>query len=176
MKKLLMSLGVSTTAIGVAVLLILPSLGNCQSLPRLEHQGRSLSNNSYIYLVDIGEGRLSLKCLTDNTTCCNDSTVGGWRDERGKTFNLLENETTCLYVTREYGVISLQHKRNCSDYTSGLWRCDIPDFSGEMQSLYVYIGQGNNGELAVFVYIHLNTSTFNRTTESLGVYELYSTH
>ena len=46
----------------------------------------------------------------------------------------------CIYVTRGDGVISLHRKRGCTDHTSGLWRCDIPDSSGEMQSLYAYIG------------------------------------
>ena len=42
-------------------------------------------------------------------------------------------------------MISLNGKWHCSNYTSGLWRCDIPDSSGEMQSLYAYIG--DDGQL-----------------------------
>ena len=37
-------------------------------------------------------------------------------------------------------MIGLHRKmRGCSDHTSGLRRCDIPDSSGEMRSLYIYI-------------------------------------
>ena len=125
-------------------LLSLVSLGNCQSLPQFKHEGYFLSNNSYIYYNDIGDdigGRnLSLKCVTDSVNCCNNSAVGSWRDESGRPVYQGADGTTCLYVTRGDGVISLNQKRGCNDHTSGLWRCDIPDSSGEMQSLYVYIG------------------------------------
>ena len=132
------------TVVLFVLLLSLVSLGNCQSLPQFEHEGHLLSNNSYIYSndIDIGDGGDSaLKCVTDNVSCCNNSTVGGWRDESGRPVYQGADGTTCLYVTRGDGVISLHRKRGCTDHTSGLWRCDIPDSSGEMQSLYAYIGQ-----------------------------------
>ena len=124
----------------VWVFIFVLGLGNCQSLPKFEHQRRSLSNNSYIYYPDIGDGDSSLKCVTDNVNCCNSSDVGGWRDERGEPVYEGADGITCLYVTRGDGVISLHRKRLCTNHTSGLWRCDIPDSSGEMQSLYIYIG------------------------------------
>ena len=113
----------------------------CQSLPQFENEGHFLSNNSYIYYPDIGDDRdRALKCVTDSVNCCNNSTVGGWRDESGRQVYQGADGATCLYVTRGDGVISLHRKRGCTDHTSGLWRCDIPDSSGEMQSLYAYIG------------------------------------
>ena len=139
------------TVVLFILLLSLVSFGNCQSLPQFEHLGFDLSNNSYIYSVDIGDGgrNLSLKCVTDSVNCCNNSTVGGWRDESGRPVYEGADGTTCLHVTRGDGVISLHHKkRNCSDHTSGLWRCDIPDSSREMQSLYIYISNTrSHGEL-----------------------------
>ena len=123
----------------VWVFIILLGLGNCQSLPKFEHQRRSQPNNSYIYYYDIRDGDSSLRCVTDKVTCCNSSTVGGWRDEQGEPVYEGADGTSCVYVTRGYGVISLHRKWGCSDHTSGLWRCDIPDSSGEMQSLYIYI-------------------------------------
>ena len=78
--------------------------------------------------------------MTDNVNCCNSSIVGGWRDEGGDPVYKGADGTSCLYATRGYGVISLSRNRSCtSDHTSGLWRCDIPDSSGEMQSLHIYI-------------------------------------
>ena len=76
--------------------------------------------------------------MTNNVSCCNGSDVGGWRDEGGSVVQEVDRDT-CLYVTREYKEINLNRKLGCTDHTSGLWRCDIPDFSGEMQSLYIYI-------------------------------------
>ena len=130
------------------LLLSLVSLGNCQSLPQFEHLGFDLSNNSYIYSIDIGYGDGALNCVTNSSVnCCNNTDVGGWRDESGTPVYQGADGTTCLYVTRGDGVISLH--RNCSDHTPGLWRCDIPDSSGEMQNLYIYISNrvSSHGEL-----------------------------
>ena len=138
---LLFTTSTTMTVVLFILLLSLLSLGNCQSLPHFEHKPYPLSNNSYIYYNDIGDGDYALKCVTDSVNCCNNSAVGGWRDESGRPVYQGADGTTCLYVTRGDGVISLHHKRGCTDHTSGLWRCDIPDSSGEMQSLYAYIGQ-----------------------------------
>ena len=128
------------TVVLFILLLSLLSLGNCQSLPHFKQEGQFLSNNSYIYYNDIGYGDRALNCVTNSSdNCCYNSTVGGWGDESGRPVYQGADGTTCLYVTRGYGVISLRRKRGCSDHTSGLWRCDIPDSSGEMQSLYIYI-------------------------------------
>ena len=113
---------------------------NCQSQPQLKHGRYPLPNNSYIYYPDIRDREQTLKCVTDNVNCCNSSDVVNWRDERGEPVYEGADGTSCLYVTRGDGVISLHRKRGCSDHTSGLWRCDIPDSSGEMQNIYIYIG------------------------------------
>ena len=131
-----MSLKHAVLVAAVALLSVL----KCQSLTQFEHDGYNLSNNSYIYSPDIGDGDRALKCVTDSDNCCNNSTVGGWRDESGRPVYQGADGTTCLYVTRGDGVISLHRKRGCYDHTSGLWRCDIPDSSGELQSIYTYIG------------------------------------
>ena len=142
----------SVLVTAIALLLVRSS----QALPLLEHEGLHLSNNSYVYYNDIGDR--ALKCVTDNVNCCNNTDVGGWRDESGRPVYQGADGTTCLYVTRGDGVISLHHKRGCSDHTSGLWRCDIPDSSGEMQSLYAYISnRRSHGELYYYTtswYLH----------------------
>ena len=121
--------------------LVLLTAVNCQSQPlQLKHGRYPLSNNSYIYYPDIRDRDQTLKCVTDNVNCCNNSIVGGWRDESGRPVYEGADGTTCLYVTRGDRVTSLHRKSRCTDHTSGLWRCDIPDSSGEMQSLYIYIG------------------------------------
>ena len=123
----------------------------CQTLSHFEHGRRNLSNNSYIYYPDIDDKGFTLKCVTKNVNCCNDSDVGGWRDERGRKFQGNDG-IACLNVTRGDGVISLHRTRGCRDHTSGLWECDIPHSSGEMQNLYAYTGNdhsGSNGRIKI---------------------------
>ena len=114
-----------------------------------EHFGHPLSNNSFTWYRDIGGGGFALKCVTDNVNCCSD--IGNWTDWRGIPEQEGTNGASCLYITRGDGVISLHRKSGCTDHTSGLWRCDIPDSSGEMQSLYIFISnEGSHGELDYF--------------------------
>ena len=122
----------------IFLLFLLSIRTNCMSLPYLEHGNNSLPNNSYInYFYDNLNG--TLKCVTDNVDCCNDTSVGNWRDVRGSPVQEGRDGTSCLYVTRGDGEISLNRKSGCFDHTSGMWRCDIPDSSEDMQSLYIYI-------------------------------------
>ena len=163
------------TVVLFILLLSLVSLGNCQSLPQLKQETLFLSNNSYIYYNDIGDGDRALNCVTNSSVnCCNNTDVGGWRDESGRPVYQGADGTTCLYVTRGDGVISLH--RNCSDHTSGLWRCDIPDSSGEMQSLYIYISDRKSHGMLHCLLCMLSYIYFHRTTKQLSVYELHSTH
>ena len=46
-----------------------------QSLPLFEHEGLGLSNNSFIYYPDIGDGRYALKCVTGTVNCCNNQVL-----------------------------------------------------------------------------------------------------
>ena len=66
-----------------SIVIALMSVVSCQSLPQLEHDGRSQPNNSYIYYRDITRRYSALKCVTDNVDCCNDASVGNWKDVRG---------------------------------------------------------------------------------------------
>ena len=127
-----------------SVVLIL-LIATCWSQPRFELSGGTVRNNSYICYDDIiyyekmneDDG---LKCVTDHRDCCHDTNVSNWRDERGELVQEGADDGTCLYVTRGDGEISLNRRNSdCIPPTSGLWRCDIPDSSGEIQSLYIYI-------------------------------------
>ena len=117
----------------------LVTLASSQSLPQFQIHESNLTNNSYIYFANIGEEDGALKCATDCINCCLELDVGNWRDERGLAVHQGADETTCLYVTRGQGVISLNRRRGCTPETSGLWRCNIPDSSEVMQSIYIYI-------------------------------------
>ena len=127
----------------LTVVILFNTLVYCQSLPQLHHGSEVLPNNSFIYYARISVGEGSLKCVTDSVNCCSDSDVGNWRDERGGAVQQGADEATCLYVTRGQGEVSLNHNNSdCIPETSGLWRCDVPDSSGENQSIYIYISNG----------------------------------
>ena len=126
-------------------------LATSQSSPHFESVGHSLENNSYIPYTSILHEARALKCVTDNVTCCNDSDVGNWRDERGLAVHQGADEATCLYVTRRQRVVSLNRKSDCIPRTSGLWRCDIPDSSEVMQTIYIYISNDTISGKTAFI-------------------------
>ena len=122
------------------VVVVFSALVNCQLLPQFELGSHVLPNNSFIYYDSISVGEGSLKCVTDSYNCCSDSDVGNWSDERGRAVQQGADEATCLYVTRGQGEVSLnRNNSDCIPETSGLWRCDVPDFNEEIQSIYIYI-------------------------------------
>ena len=123
------------------VFVVSGALANTEPVPRFESEGGNhiLTNNSYIHYTSISHGDRALKCVTDGVNCCTDSGVGNWRDERGRAVHQGADGATCLYVTRGQEVVSLNRKSDCIPDASGLWRCDISDSSGMMQSIYIYI-------------------------------------
>ena len=40
-------------------------------------------------------------------------------------------------------MVSVNRKSDCIPESLGLWRCDIPDSSEVMQSIYIYISNDN---------------------------------
>ena len=121
---------------------------NCQPVPRLKQDNRVIPNNSYILYSNITTGDRALKCVTDSADCCTDPDVGNWRDERGRAVQQGANGATCLYVTRGQGEVSLNRIACVPD--PGLWRCDIPDSSGMIQIMYIYIGNDSSGEFPLY--------------------------
>ena len=125
---------------------------SCKSLPHLQRLTNHWNNNSYIYYENIGDGIKAVMCVTDSS---NESAV--WRDVRGIPVQEGRDGTSCLYVTRGDGEISLNRRdSDCSPESSGLWRCDVPDSSGLIQSLYIYISNNRSydGE-CIFLMTHL---------------------
>ena len=93
-----------------------------------------------------------LKCVADSDGCCHDTNVSNWRDERGELVQEEADDGSCLYVTRGDGEISLNRRNSDCILPTGLWRCDIPDSSGEIQSLYIYIcNDESNGKYKLFL-------------------------
>ena len=116
-----------------------------QTYPRFEFRGNVLTNNSYVLRgilnspTAIGDGvNNSLHCVTNYTNCCNSgSGMGNWYDKSGMEVSDQADGDSDYYVTRGDGVVYLNRKGHGD---SGIWRCDIPDNSGRIQSIYIYKG------------------------------------
>ena len=116
--------------------------------PQFEFRDNVLPNNSYVQEdspTAIGEGvSNSLHCVTDYMNCCNSgSGMGNWYDPTGVEVSEQADGDSDSYVTRGDGVVYLNLRR-CGQ--SGMWQCDIPDNSGQTQSIYIYIGTGKDGK------------------------------
>ena len=121
--------------------LLLVAEASCQSVLWVENEAQErMENNSYIYYTNISDGDNALRCITTISDCCTDSDDGDWRDETGTVVHQGPDDSSCLYVTRGPGVISLNRNSDCIPDTSGLWRCDIADYN---DSFYIYISNDN---------------------------------
>ena len=112
------------------------------SYPHFELGDRVLTNNSYIDREVIGVGvNNSLRCVTNYSDCCAGSDVGNWFNRDGNEAHQGVDNAD-LYVTRGEGVIYLNR---ITEGAPGMWRCDIPDSDGMMQSIYIYLGTPTTG-------------------------------
>ena len=125
-------------------ILVLVVIARSQSYyPQFEIKGDVLVNNSFIVRPRIGEGHNdSLHCVTDNSDCCSNG-EGDWYDETGGEVQQGQvGDSDRVYVTRGDEVVYLNRRRGG---TSGMWRCDIPDSTGVLQSIYIYLGTPDTG-------------------------------
>ena len=137
----IMARAVLCVAVSFAVLIS----AHCQTevpYPRFEFMESVLPNNSYIHRGQMQEGSDSLMCVTTYSACCNDPPTGNWFNQLGQPVHQGLDGATTLYVTRGSGVVRLHR---IIGGLSGLWRCDIPDESGNLQSLYIYTGTSTTG-------------------------------
>lgn len=133
----------------VLICLLCAVLGVHSQYPQLNHDTNIYHNNSFIEGASIGQqsqGGSPLQCQTNYTSCCNNN--GSWTDPGGQPVHEGVSGATNFYVTRGTGVINLNR---ISGGSSGMWRCDIPDSSGVMQSMYIYIGGDDTGKVPVLV-------------------------
>ena len=89
--------------------------------------------------------------MTDNSDCCRNG-EGNWYNETGGEIQQGSvGDSDRLYVTRGDGVVYLNRRTLGS---SGMWRCDIPDSNGVLQSIYIYLGTPDTGiYLVVFLVL-----------------------
>ena len=104
------------------------------------------TNNSVVTITDIGTGNAALICTTTNLACCLSTDGSHWYFPDGST---VQRHGTTHYRTRTVnngivGTVSLH--RNPGATLTGVFHCDIPDASRDLQRLYVGIYTATTGE------------------------------
>ena len=112
-------------------------------------RGVHYPNNSEVLLTDIAKGDNALLCLTENTQCCTvrGNLIGGplgeWYFPNGSA--LSSNSGNSIYTKRNTGVVRLNRRNNAQSPT-GVYRCEIPDASGNNQTTFIGVNTiGNQG-------------------------------
>ena len=104
------------------------------------------TSNSVVTITDIGTGSAALICTTTRTGCCISTDGSHWYFPDG---SAVQRTGTTYYRTRTItsgpgGTVRLN--RNPGATMTGVFRCDIPDANGDLQSLYVGIYTATTGE------------------------------
>ena len=114
----------------VTVLLLSLVEVHSQTFPRLSFMGQTLANNSYVDLTLVGNdasGSDSVQCITDLTTCCNNthgSHRGDWYFPDGNSRLPIPGGGD-TFEQRIAQRVDLRRRNNPTSPT-GIYRCDIP--------------------------------------------------
>ena len=102
------------------------------------------TNSSIVTRTDIGTGSAALLCTTTYSPCCTGFGNPGthWYFPDGN--QVQNNGNHPYYRNRSPGTVLLH--RNPQGTTTGIFRCDIPDASGVLQSMFVGIYDSGTGE------------------------------
>ena len=115
--------------------------------------GTTYQNNSIVTLEDIGEGDDALLCMTNLTACCGPGFMwlykSGWFFPNGTTVASFGD----LYTTRDQMSIHLNRRRGGVE---GIYRCDIPDATNVIQTIYIGVYTASTGE---FYYLSILIDT-----------------
>ena len=105
----------------------------------------NLTNNGIVTITDIGTGAAALVCTTTYTPCCTSANQEAqWYFPSG---TLVPNYPALPYQrTRGTNPGRVILHRYSEATTTGIFRCDIPDASGVIQSLQVGIYDRSTGE------------------------------
>ncbi len=109
-------------------------------------------NNSVVALRDIGNNTMdvgsALYCLTTRTSCCRDldgESAGAWflpgQTDPVPAMNSEAGHTADFSRGRAPSAVYLNH-RNSTTGPSGVYTCEIPDASGQLQTLYIGVDTG----------------------------------
>ena len=100
-----------------------------------EISGRAYYNNSIVTMLDIGERSSALLCKTNMDDCCKSAHLGEFYYPNGVQVPIKALRHG-FYRNRGEGVIRL-NRREGTEYPTGIYRCEIPDASGELQNIYI---------------------------------------
>ena len=121
-------------------LIILSLLYALTERVRFMHHGQTYLNNSIVAINDIGEGDNALLCVTDKLDCCK-LPNGPYQGEFYYPNNTLvrnRHGRHSLYRNRGPQVVRLNRRSNTHSPT-GIYKCEIPDFTGWNRSIYIII-------------------------------------
>ena len=104
------------------------------------------TNNSIVTITDIGTDVAALICTTARRGCCLSTDGSQWYFPNG---SIVQRTGATYYRSRTIshgpgGTVRLH--RNPRATTTGVFHCDIPDDSGDLQSIYVGIYTATTGE------------------------------
>ena len=113
---------------------------------RLELNNDNIENDSYVSIDDIGKDDGALLCHTDETDCCESPTanrIGEWYFPDGNQVQTLGNASlnASHYFYRNEGKQIVRLNRVMNPPERGRFFCEVPDSSGELQTIYVNVGK-----------------------------------
>ena len=114
------------------------------------------TNNSVFTIMNIGTGSAALRCTTTNSDCCSSGNpTSQWYFPNGTQVpnRGMSPPSMTFSRTRSTSPGTVLLHRNSEATTTGIFRCDIPDASGDLQSVYVGIFTATTGEQQVCVAI-----------------------
>ena len=102
-------------------------------------------NNSIVTLEDIGEGNDALLCMTNQTTCCRNTTSGAkgnwYFPSETKVFG--SSAQWNFFRSRGQKVVYLNRRGGGEE---GIYHCKIPDSMNVTQTIYIGVYTGETGE------------------------------
>ena len=136
------------------------------------------NNNSVVTITDVGTGSAALLCTTTYQACCLSTDGSQWYFPNGSAVQ--RSESLPYYRTRTFlGSGTVRLNRNPGATTTGVFHCDIPDASGDLQSIYVGMYTATTGESCSYVeklQLCYSKSPLSYSSESLLKYNLNIKH
>ena len=110
-------------------------------------RGTPYQNNGIVTLENIGEGDDALLCVTNQTACCNSASTGGnalgnWFFPNGTRVPSGGSQSD-FHRNRGQMVVRMNRRRGGVE---GIYRCEIPDTLGLIQTLYIKVYSASTGE------------------------------
>ena len=136
----------TATAFGVHQFCIINYTFSCATGITATQNNVQYTNNSVVTITDIGTDSAALICTTSGTGCCTSGRGDEWYFPNG---SAVQRSGTTYFRSRTVtngpgGTVRLN--RNPGATTTGVFRCEILDASGDLQSLYVGIYTATTGE------------------------------